>query len=96
LRFLSYDQQIRIPTNIKGSSFFKNKENPTLEETLIQASMDVIGQTTKVDLCLQEGELDLNVFDFFAGFSLLECLPRYRTIIEKYTRHSLEKICLPN
>ena len=66
--------EITLPAVQEGSSFFKDKVNPVVPETLIQCCFLVIGADHTVRAALEHGELNLNVFEGAAGFAVLESL----------------------
>lgn len=66
--------EIEFPKIIQGSSFFKDKNNPTILETTIQGCFLVISRCKVVELAQTQGELHLNTFEGAAGFALQEAL----------------------
>ena len=64
--------EISLPAVQEGSSFFKGKINPVLPETLIQCSFLVLGNGEVARRALEHGELNLNVFEGAAAFSILD------------------------
>jgi aspartate ammonia-lyase len=85
---------IELKSFMKGSSFFTQKSNPILPETLIQASLLMLGHDHAVQMALLQGELDLNVFDFFMGFLLLDQIEIFGKILPLWqqTLDSMELI----
>jgi aspartate ammonia-lyase len=72
---------IELKSFMKGSSFFAQKSNPILAETLIQAALLILGHDHSIQTALLQGELDLNVFDFFMGFQLLDQIEIFGKIL---------------
>jgi len=66
--------ELALPHVQEGSSFFADKANPLVPETLLQASFQVLGCDRAVQAALEHGELHLNVFDGFAAVNVLDAL----------------------
>lgn len=64
--------EVILPAVQDGSSFFAQKVNPVVPETLIQACMQVTGADRVVQAALEHGELNLNIFEGIAAKNLLE------------------------
>lgn len=84
--------EINIPPLIQGSSFYPNKSNPTLIETLLQVCFRVQGHCLSARLCLQQAELDLNVFEWFMGIECLEALTLLTKAIDVTHHYSLQHL----
>lgn len=85
-------QEISLPRIIKGSSFYPNKVNPTLEETLIQCGCSIHGLCEAVKLSLTLGEIDMNVYYLYAGFLLLDCFDWLNNLLPKYLQFNLQAL----
>jgi len=77
--------ELRLPAVQAGSSFFPGKVNPVVPETLVQCGLQVIGLDRAVQGALEHGELNLNVWEGFAGFNLLDMLGMLERAIAKFT-----------
>jgi len=77
--------ELRLPAVQAGSSFFPGKINPVVPETLVQCGLQVIGLDRAVQGSLEHGELNLNVWEGFAGFNLLDMLGMLERAIGKFT-----------
>lgn len=62
--------EITLPSLSPGSSIMPGKINPTVPEMVIQIAHQVIGNDVAISLALDEGELDLQVWDA----TLYKCL----------------------
>lgn len=62
--------EITLPSLSPGSSIMPGKINPTVPEMVIQVAHQVIGNDLAISLALEEGELDLQVWDA----TLYKCL----------------------
>lgn len=66
--------EIKLPKLMDGSSFFKDKINPVVPETLTQSCFYVQGLCAMVRSSIGVGELELNTYETFAGACLLRAL----------------------
>lgn len=66
--------EIFLPKVVEGSSFFAGKTNPVVPETLIHASLQVIGHDRAAQGALEQAELQLNVFESLLTYNVLESL----------------------
>lgn len=55
--------EIQLPALSPGSSIMPGKINPTVPEMVIQIAHQVVGNDVAIAMALDEGELDLNVWD---------------------------------
>ena len=55
--------ELLIPENEPGSSIMPGKINPTVPEMVIQIGHQVCGNDVAITMAIDEGELDLNVWD---------------------------------
>lgn len=55
--------EINLPALSPGSSIMPGKINPTVPEMVIQIAHQVIGNDVAITVAIDEGELDLNVWD---------------------------------
>jgi len=66
--------EILLPHVVEGSSFFGNKRNPVVPETMLQCCFQVLGCERSVQAATAHGELYLNVFDTLAAINVLDAL----------------------
>lgn len=66
--------EILLPHVLEGSSFFGNKRNPVVPETMLQCCFQVLGCDRSVQAASAHGELYLNVFDTLAAVNVLDAL----------------------
>ncbi len=76
--------ELRLPAVQAGSSFFPGKINPVVPETLVQCGLQIIGLDRSVQGALEHGELNLNVWEGFAGFNLLDMLGMLERAIGRF------------
>jgi aspartate ammonia-lyase len=82
--------EITLPKAIPGSSFFKDKTNPTLPETVLQACFLVLGNHRTVQAAQEHGELYLNIFEPCASLKVFESLEFLRSSIQKFNEFCLK------
>lgn len=83
---------IVLPKVIPGSSFFKNKSNPTIPETVLQACFLVLGKLRTSQAAIEHAELNLNVFEYCAGFATYEALEILANALVAWNQHCLTQI----
>jgi len=66
--------ELKLPAVQAGSSFFPGKINPVVPETLMQCCFLALGADRTIQLALEHAELNLTLFDSFAGVQLLEAM----------------------
>ncbi|HTF35830.1 MAG TPA: lyase family protein [Myxococcota bacterium] len=76
--------ELRLPHVQEGSSFFADKSNPLVPETLLQACFQVLGCDRAVQAALEHGELHLNVFDGLAAVNVLDALELLSNAIVRF------------
>lgn len=84
--------EIKLPAVQAGSSFFPGKVNPVIPETLIQCCFQVIGCDRVVQLSLEHGELDLNVFEGVAGANILDAMAMLEKALFTFTEKCIRGI----
>ncbi len=84
--------ELEVPKLMSGSSFFKEKANPTLLETVMQACMLVIGRCRSVDAGVEHAEIDLNVFEQMMGLCIYESIHYLTRAHEKLNLYCFEGI----
>jgi len=84
--------EITLPEAIPGSSFFSGKINPTLPETVIQASFLVLGNHRVVQAAEEHGELFLNAFETCAALKTYESLEALRSALSKLNEYCLKSL----
>ncbi|XID93474.1 lyase family protein [Paenibacillaceae bacterium WGS1546] len=77
--------ELRLPAVQAGSSFFPGKINPVVPETLVQCGLHAIGLNRMVQGALEHGELNLNVWEGFAGFHVLDMMGMLERAVGKFT-----------
>ncbi len=81
--------ELEFRSYMNGSSFFAAKINPTQIETLMQACFLVAGRVRTGMRAVERAELDLNIFDWCAGVSLLEASEILQPCISQVSHHSI-------
>ena len=66
--------ELQLPAVQNGSSFFVNKSNPVVPETLLQACFHVLGNHRSAQAAIEHCELHLNVFESGVFFHVLQSL----------------------
>lgn len=84
--------EITLPKLLSGSSFFADKNNPTLVETLLQCCFEVLGNDRSVGACLEHGELDLNVFESMAGLKTMRSAQFLTRALHNFTQYALKDV----
>jgi len=84
--------EISLPQAIPGSSFFEDKVNPTLPETVLQACFLVLGNHRVVESAQEHAELYLNVFDTCACLKTLESLELLLHSFKKFNQFCLMEL----
>ena len=77
--------EISLPAIQAGSSFFPGKINPVMPETIIQCCSEIIGIERVVQTAFEHGELDLNVFENFAGVHILDGFYMLSNCLKSFT-----------
>lgn len=88
--------EIQLPPVIKGSSFYQNKINPTLEETVIQMCFMVCGLIKSAKLGIEHSELDMNIYYLHSGICLLDGFILLKNLIPKYILYNLSQLTIIN
>jgi aspartate ammonia-lyase len=76
--------ELALPHVQEGSSFFADKANPLVAETLLQASFQVLGCDRAVQAALEHGELHLHVFDGLAALNVLDALELLSNAVTRF------------
>jgi aspartate ammonia-lyase len=76
--------ELVLPHVQEGSSFFADKANPLVPETLLQACFQVLGCDRAVQAALERAELYLNVFDSFAALHVLDALEGLANAVSRF------------
>jgi aspartate ammonia-lyase len=82
--------EISLPAAIPGSSFFSDKTNPTLPETVLQACFLVLGNHRAVQATQEHAELYLNVFESCAAVKTMESLDLFCESMNKLNEYCLK------
>ncbi|NBX83550.1 aspartate ammonia-lyase [bacterium] len=86
--------EIQLPEAIPGSSFFSNKVNPTLPETVLQACFLVLGNYRVVQAAGEHGELYLNVFESCGALKTYESLDLLARVLSKFHDYCLKNLTI--
>lgn len=81
--------EIELPALIKGSSFYRGKINPTLEETVMQMAFSVLGLMHSAKMGQAHAELDMDVYYLYSGCCLLEAFELMAQLLPKYCQYNL-------
>jgi aspartate ammonia-lyase len=97
LRLLSSGPQgglgeLKLPKNQEGSSFFSNKTNPIIPETMIQCGARILGADTTIQVALQNAELNLNVFEGLIAIEILDSLHNLTRCVRLFHLNCVEGI----
>lgn len=84
--------EITLPEAIPGSSFFENKTNPTVPETVLQACFLVLGNHRTVQATQEHAELFLNVFEMCAHLKVYESLEMLESSVSKFNQYCLANL----
>ena len=82
--------ELALPHVQEGSSFFADKSNPLVAETLLQSCFQTLGCDRAVQAGLEHGELYLNVFDGLAAVNVLDALELLANAILRFRERCLE------
>lgn len=85
-------KEILFDPIIQGSSFYQNKTNPTIIETLLQACFRLLGYCRTIQACFEHGELDLNVFEIMMGFQLTDSIRMISKAISNTTQYGFDRM----
>lgn len=66
--------ELTLPHVQEGSSFFADKSNPVVAETLMQCAFQVLGCDRAVQAAAERAELHLHVFDGLAAVNVLDAV----------------------
>ncbi len=84
--------EINLPALSPGSSIMPGKINPTVPEMVIQIAHQVIGNDVAITVAIDEGELDLNVWDSTFYKCLFESLQIVAGEIGIFREHCIDGI----
>lgn len=84
--------EINLPALSPGSSIMPGKINPTVPEMVIQIAHQVIGNDVAITVAIDEGELDLNVWDATFYKCLFESLQLVGSEIGILREHCIDGI----
>jgi aspartate ammonia-lyase len=82
--------EIRLPAVQPGSSIMPGKINPVIPEFLIQIGFRVIGNHAMSAAGLDQGELDLNVWESSMVFPILESIELLQSGVETFTERCIQ------
>jgi aspartate ammonia-lyase len=84
--------EIILPAVMEGSSFYPGKINPVVPETLIQCCFQVLGCERSARLALENGELNLNVFEGAAAINIMDAMEMLTRAIPTFSGSCLAGI----
>ena len=84
--------ELKLPAVQHGSSFFPGKINPVIPETVIQCALQVIGLQRSIHGALEHAELNLNVFESYAVFNILDQINYMINITDIFRTKCIEGI----
>lgn len=84
--------EILLPAVQEGSSFFSDKINPVIPESLLQCCFLVLGADRSTQACLEHGELHLNVFEGAAAMRILDSLAFLSSALQDFQQLCLDGI----
>jgi aspartate ammonia-lyase len=86
--------ELVLPAVAEGSTFFPGKVNPVVPETAIQAALSVRASDVAVRDAAESGELNLNVYDLYAGVQLLGAIRTLAAALEVFVAGCLDGIAV--
>lgn len=84
--------EIELPAVQPGSSAMPGKINPSIPEFLIQSCFQVVGRCAAIEMALDHGELDLNVWESIVVVNLLDAMDCLQNGVEVFHRKCLDGI----
>lgn len=84
--------ELSLPKVHEGSSFYKNKNNPIVPETIMQCGFLVLGAHHATQCALLHAELQLNVFDNVVCINALDCMEWLTQSLTLFESHCLRGI----
>lgn len=81
--------EVQLPHVQEGSSFFSNKANPVVAESLIQCCLQVLGCDHAAQAAVQSAELHLNVFDGVAAINVIDAMTMLTEALLRFEQHCL-------
>jgi aspartate ammonia-lyase len=86
--------ELRLPHVQAGSSFFGDKSNPVIAESVIQCACQVIGADRAVQAAAERAELHLHVFDAVAVVNVLDALGMLAGAVERFDTRCLRGLAV--
>lgn len=84
--------ELRLPHVLEGSSFFGDKRNPVVAESMINAGTQVAGHAAAVRAAADLAELHLQVFDNVAAVNALAALDLLARAITAFDHHCVRGV----
>jgi aspartate ammonia-lyase len=84
--------QLSLPKIINGSSFYSDKSNPTIPETVIQCCFQVLSLCRAAAYSSEHAELDLNIFEPTAIINLYDATKTLTSGISLLNNHCLASL----
>ena len=85
-------KELVLPPTQEGSSFFDDKINPVIPETIINCCFQVKGYTTAAESALEHAELNLNTFENVAAINIMDSIIILAPAIESFTVNCIQGI----
>ncbi len=84
--------EIILPAVQEGSSIFPGKINPVIPETMLQCCFQVLGCERATRLALEQGELNLNVFEGAAAANVFDAIEMMRRSVALFVERCVSGI----
>jgi len=84
--------ELVLPRVQEGSTFFVDKNNPVIPETLLQCAFQVLGCDRVVQAAVEHAELYLNVFDGLAAINVLDAVDMLTRALRAFEMHCLRAL----
>lgn len=86
--------ELSIPKVHEGSSFYKDKNNPIVPETVLQCGFLVLGAHHATQCALLHAELQLNIFDNAVCINALDCMEWLTQSLTLFESHCIRGIAV--
>lgn len=85
-------REIILPARQPGSSIMPGKVNPVIAEVLNQTCYQVIGNDLTISLCVENGQLELNVMEPVLAYNLFNSFRYLTAAIDTFTEKLLKDL----
>jgi len=86
--------EVALPHVLEGSSFFGDKRNPVIAETMITAALQVVGHEAATRAAASRAELHLQVFDNVAVVNVLDAIALLANAVDRFDHACLRDLRL--